>query len=128
VSNLKQKQDELEKLRIEVMNLKEEETAKNDYPKVKAWEGTYWKFRNSYSCPGPNDHWYLYRRIDKVTLGSYVSVKSMEFQIDKDGRLDVKEREMPYFDFYNKEWTQTTEEEWREMAQAARSLVSRLFE
>lgn len=53
--------------------------------------GRCFKYRNSYSCPqGPKDYWWLYVKV--VGIGEHWPV-SMEFETDRDGKIEIRTRE-----------------------------------
>ncbi len=60
-------------------------------PKLKKkYEGTYWKYKNSYSCPeNPSDYWFLYKKV--IQVKDLTWLKTLEFQTDKYGTLEIKE-------------------------------------
>lgn len=52
--------------------------------------GRCFKYRNCYSCPKPEDYWWLYIKV--VGMGEYWPV-AFEFQTDKDGRINIKKED-----------------------------------
>lgn len=49
--------------------------------------GKHFKFRNSYSYPGPADYWWAYFRADRL---DDCGLTGLAFQTDKDGEVTVR--------------------------------------
>lgn len=77
------------KARVKYQNAKDEYENKTEIPRFKSMVGTHWRYRNSYSCPkGPEDYWFVYRRIDSLNKSGEVTYS--EFQCDKDGKVSLE--------------------------------------
>lgn len=86
---LEQKQREYDRVRLELMEMRESEKNNVTIPRLRKLVGTYWKYRSCYSCPGPNDYWWLYAYVADLNEED-ATLTLHEFQVDKDGRLDVR--------------------------------------
>lgn len=54
--------------------------------------GKCFRVRNNYSVPAkPSDYWWLYTKV--IGADAY-NLKVFQFQIDKDGRIDINQREL----------------------------------
>jgi hypothetical protein len=54
------------------------------------YEGRYFKYRNSFSCPEKeSDYWWMYVRVDKVDNIHWM--KGITFQTDRDGKISVEQ-------------------------------------
>jgi len=112
MTQIQEKRAEFERLRRELWALERRERVEKQLPEMKKLEGTYWKFRNSYSSPKEEgDYWWLYRHVLKVTDDGYMEV--VDFQIDKEGRLEVKRRSLGSFETPKLEWVPASQDEWR---------------
>lgn len=70
------------------INKKQEEIDQRvKVPEMKKLIGRFFKYRNCYSCPKPDEYWWLYSRITAYEDGGLLAD---EFQTDKDGRIDIK--------------------------------------
>lgn len=49
--------------------------------------GKCFKYRNSYSCPGPDDYWWMYAQVLRAKDGS---LRALRFQTDRDGKVEVE--------------------------------------
>jgi len=127
MGELDQKRQEADKLRQEIRDLEERERIEKLWPEWRAREGTFWKFRNSYSCPQSDDEkWWIYRRISNVTKDGCMDL--LDFQIDNDGRLDVRERKRTSWIFESwSGWNPATAEEWHEAARIAEAITAKLL-
>jgi hypothetical protein len=75
---------EIAPLQAALHRLKDAETLKES----RALVGKCFKYRNCYSCPQkPSDYWWLYVKV--VGVGDYWPT-TLEFQTDKDGRIEIK--------------------------------------
>lgn len=74
-------------LQERIWSLEQEERTKANRSLV----GKCFAYRNSFSCPGPDDYWTLYQQVMRLTASGNVQVFS--FQIDKDGRIEIQTRE-----------------------------------
>lgn len=82
-----QDKEQLRKTYTEALNaLREIENAEQRVLDAKL-VGKHFKFRNSYSLPGPGDYWWVYFRAD--SLGDY-GFTGLEFQTDKDGEVTMR--------------------------------------
>lgn len=89
MDTLQKKKDQLQKLHLEVTELEFENQLKVEYPKNLSLKGTYWKFKNSYSCPETEkDYWWMYQYIFDVTPDGQIHFH--DFQIDKYGELRIR--------------------------------------
>lgn len=82
-----------EKIRAQIAPLQAElNRIKDAEEKAKsvALVGRCFKYRNCYSCPKPDEYWWLYIKV--TGMGEYWPV-AFEFQTDKDGMLTVKQKE-----------------------------------
>ena len=89
-NELLEKQGKLQ-LQLRKIQWKLQDINANEYlPKLKRkFEGKYFKYRNSYSCPeGEKDRWWLYIRVDKVKCE--YNFECLTFQIDKDGKMFIE--------------------------------------
>lgn len=122
---LEEKRAAAEQLLREVRDLEAKKRFEELWPTWKEREGSYWKFRNSYSCPQSNaDYWWMHRRITNVTPDGCMDV--LDFQIDKDGRLDVRDaKRMPWEMMSG--WVPSTEGDWREAALVAQAIAGKLI-
>lgn len=126
MSELEAKRTRAEKLRQEIRDMEDKERLEKELPVWKSREGTFWKFKNCYSCPqGDKDYWWAYRQISNVTAEGLMDL--LEFQIDKDGRLNVKEwKQVPWL-MQTPGWIEATEGEWHEAARIAQAITAKLL-
>jgi len=83
------------KLQGKIHALRDEQFKEVELPKLKKLVGTYWKYKNSYSFPEEeSDYWYIYRRIDSIFNNS---LQCTDVQIDKDGRAEIRSREISWY-------------------------------
>lgn len=76
----------VDQARRELLRLERAEQAKKARS-MKNLVGTCYKTKNCYSCPqGPEDYWWLYRRIIAIKRGM---ILMSDFEIDKNGELRV---------------------------------------
>lgn len=126
MNELEEKKAQANKLLGEIRAFEEKQRIEVEFPEMKKWEGTYWKYQNCYSSPqSPEDYWWLHRYVWNVTADGYMDL--MEFQIDKDGKLDVRFKPQEPWMMMRGNWIKSSPEEWREAAQAAKVIVDRLF-
>lgn len=124
MNELEKKQKEMWRLREEIRELEDKERREKEWPVWKEREGTYWKFRNSYSCPESDaDRWWIYRRIKNVTPDGYMD--TIDVQIDVNGRLDVRETKRNLWTC-GMGWQPSTPEEWKEAAMMAQGIMRKL--
>lgn len=125
MSELEVKKAHAEKLRQEIRVLEEKERIEKEWPEWKERGGTFWKFRNSYSCPkDDSDFWWKYLHISNVTQDGLMD--TLEFQIDKDGRLTVQEQKRIRWNLYHG-YVPATAEEWHEAARVAEAIAAKLL-
>ena len=52
--------------------------------------GTYWKYRNCYSCPEKDsDYWWMYMKVVKTDGRGHLT--TFDFQTDKDGNVSTRQ-------------------------------------
>lgn len=125
MTELEEKRAAAEKLWREIKDLEDKKKLEEQWPIWKAREGTYWKFHNSYSRPQSDaDRWWMYRLVTNVTPDGYVD--ALDFQIDKNGRLDVSHQTRIPWEL-TAGWIPATEGEWRESALMAQAIVGKLL-
>lgn len=74
---------QLDKIHTKIHTFRQKREAKE----LQTLVGTYWRFRNSYSCPESEaDRWWVYKKI----YGSGKEVFCFEFQVGKDGKVTVE--------------------------------------
>lgn len=86
---LENKKNELNQIRKEVLRLEDQVMRSTVGSIVRKSKGTYWTYRNSYSCPDkPSDYWKTYSYVYRVNanLTQYV----FQFQTDKYGEISIK--------------------------------------
>ena len=74
----------IEKARSELREIEETENMKAS----KALVGKFFKYRNSYSCPKPNEYWWLYTTVTGVTEEG--NPLAWNFQKDIYGKVEVE--------------------------------------
>ena len=85
---LKKIQSQIKKLRKREFVI-ERKLREEDSKKFKKYEGTYWKFLNSYSCPkDDSERWWMYRKVIKVRKDLAFTV--LEFQTDIYGKTTIE--------------------------------------
>ena len=98
------------------------------YPEIKKLEGTFWKFRNSYSRPGEeSDYWWLYRYVKKVFQNG--TLLTTEFQIDQYQALIINTNRKLEWDVAHYTWggwVASHAEEWHEALYDVRSRMTEL--
>lgn len=75
----------VEKARAELREIEEAENMKAS----KALVGKFFKYRNSYSCPKPDEYWWLYTAVIGVTDEG--NPRAWNFQKDIYGKVEVEE-------------------------------------
>lgn len=75
----------IEKARAELREIEETENMKAS----KALVGKFFKYRNSYSCPKPDEYWWLYTAVIGVTDEG--NPRAWNFQKDIYGKVEVEE-------------------------------------
>lgn len=127
MNDLETKRAQAERLNQEIRDLAEKEEIEKRWTEWKEREGTFWKFRNSYSCPKSDDEkWWIYRHISNVTKDGFMDL--LDFQMDKDGRLDVRERKRTSWLFESwSGWVPATREEWLQAARVAEAITAKLL-
>lgn len=116
---------EARKLNLKIWELEEKERTDKLWPIWKKRHNTYWKFKNSYSCPETeSDYWYMYRRITNPTPDGRMD--AMEFQICRRGILSVQEHKDAPWMLQTDGWVPSTEAEWKKAAAAAGEMVGKL--
>lgn len=87
--NVRQLQSKINVLRGELLKKEHAQWIREN----KKYVGTYWKYRNNYSCPdGESDYWWAYRKLTSIDMdGGHFLATS--FQTDKNGwhRIEVDE-------------------------------------
>lgn len=80
-------------LRI-IVNTLDARKTKRELPKLKAkYEGKYFKYRNSYSCPqSESDYWFIYFKVLKV--GNERSITALRFEIDNSSKIEIEIKEV----------------------------------
>jgi hypothetical protein len=87
IQSLHQKQllqSQIDKLRGELRDLEAAENEKLGAALV----GQCFRYRNCYSCPGPDDYWFMYMKVTGIDAEGKCLVTS--FQIDKDGEFQFR--------------------------------------
>ena len=109
-NKLESMRDNVTKLRKEIWALERKQWIEQQLPKYKKLVGTYWKYRNSSSCPKEaSDYWWLYIQITEISTDGHARGK--EVQIDKEGKLTMREERwlpLPMLDGY----IRATRREW----------------
>lgn len=83
VKSKEQLEAEIAPLQAALMRLKDDEILAES----KALVGKCFKYRNCYSCPKPDEYWWLYVKVTGV--GDYWPI-TFQFQTDKDGKIEVE--------------------------------------
>jgi len=126
MTDLEGKKAQYEKLRQEIRDLEEKERVEKELPGLKKLEGTYWKFRNSYSSPRTDaDYWWKYRHVVKVTDDACLEM--VDIEIDRYGELKMRHRSDERFSYPSLEWVASSEDEWRIMVAKAIEMVKDIF-
>ena len=74
--------------------LRQVEDAERECEAVKL-VGTYWKYRNCYSCPDKeSDYWWLYVKVVKTDGRGHLT--TFDFQTDKYGNVSTKQNDYQY--------------------------------
>jgi len=77
MNKLEKKQKEFDRLKMELMGLQKEHQDKCEKPKFEKYIGTYWKFKNYYSCPEKeSDYWWLYRYLKRLASDRFLLVEN----------------------------------------------------
>jgi hypothetical protein len=126
MNELETKKAQAEELRKEIWALEAKKRTEEIYPELKKLEGTYWKYRNCYSCPKSDaDYWWKYRRISNVTTEARMD--TLDVEIDKNGRLEIKTNQGdPRIMQPMAGWVQVSREEWLEAVAAAKKIMGDL--
>lgn len=123
INIIEQKKAALQSLRAQIDELENDEWLKTEYPALKKLEGRHFRIRNCYSCPrGPEDYWWLYRTLVKVTRERSIVVN--DFEVDKDGQLRVERRTLSARLLHNE--NPITAREWQKGLRQARAVFNRL--
>jgi polyhydroxyalkanoate synthesis regulator phasin len=124
-NKINEKEKQIDALRDEVQKLKEKRWMEEEYPKAKKLEGTYWKYRDSYSCPDNTENfWWLYQRIIKV-LDEHIMLVQ-EISVDKDGLLTATANRTFYRRKNRDGWIKITRKEWKKVINRAYKLLEKL--
>jgi hypothetical protein len=108
IEKLKKQYD---KLRQEIQRAEQREFIDEMRPKMLKLVGTFWKYRNCYSCSDkPSDYWWAYRRVHGVRANGFVIT---EVQIDKYGTLTVNPKQYIHSnDGTMSGWIRASKREW----------------
>lgn len=105
--------EKYEKARRLLANLEYEHKRTLVIPKHKKLLGTYWKYKNCYSCPNnESDYWFLFRRVESI---SGYELLCSEFQVDKYGKLEIElsHRTITNDGEMGSNWIKITHKEWK---------------
>ncbi len=75
----------IDKARSELREIEDVESAK----KNKAFVGKFFKYRNSYSCPEPNEYWWLYLAVTGMSEDG--NLETWNFQKDHLGQIEIEQ-------------------------------------
>ena len=85
----------LQELRDERIRIRDELDDLKHKPVLDNLVGTYWKYRNSYSCPqSDKDYWWMFAKVIRIIDSG--SICLLKAQIDSEDRMSVKEETWPY--------------------------------
>lgn len=122
-TELEEKKEKLEALRIEVRDLEKKERSEKGYPKMQELVGTYWKYRSSYSGSREKpESWWLYRYIKEVRPDGFFV--TLEFQEDIHGIIRIDDNKMiPWESPFNILGGESNSQEWGDALAKVRAAV-----
>ncbi len=90
LQKLQEQEKKAQRKLLSIRHKMDEIKEKDVLPSVKKqYEGKYFKYRNSFSCPkAEKDYWYIYHHVTSVEHTSLFQCKS--FQTDKDGKITIE--------------------------------------
>ena len=113
-------------LHREIKALEDKKRIDELWPIWETQKNSYWKFRNSYSCPEKeSDYWWVHRQITDTTPDGYLD--GIEFQVDQYGTLTVKELKHDPWMVQTDGWVPSTRAEWNKAVKAAGRVAGKVF-